>query len=191
MNIEAKSLNQLCIFFNGYYGYTSKGECYFNKDSIEFVKKALKTKSVELRDESSQPIKKIKRGEYTTYQFPDGYLELCGREALKFEKVIIKHDDPNYWEEIPDVWYTSSSEYYNTNSNVLPVDSRKYIKIIKDFGLVEIDSNIKGSRITLDDVLFASRCFMRDGFRCVDKYKVIRVDNTSILEIEPCIDNYD
>lgn len=67
--------------------------------------------------------------------------------------------------------------------------TRKYITVDKPFWEISIDSNKKGSPITVDDVLFASRALMVDHTRTINGgYKVIQETN-DILVLEPDIDN--
>lgn len=185
--MEIKYLNRLCTFFSGAYGYTNKGECLLNKSSSIVIKNALKNNLVNVDDENQHKIKNVESGMYVCYSFSEGYLKKRSRRKMNYKKVILRVDE-EMWDGIPEVWYTSSN--YDENLKVPPVDSRKWINIVSDFIRVEIDASQKGSKITLDDILFASRCFMIDGYRTVSKYKILSLDD-DVLEIEPIIDNED
>lgn len=182
---SVNKINQLCIFFNGQFGYLRKGECELKKRNIPLIKNAAVTNSVELFDEylNKKSIKQIVPNELYVFEFENGHLEMLARESLYFEKVIIKKEQ--------DISYDSEPWYYSPTESPIPsINTRNYIKVVKDFELVEIDSNIKGSKITFDDILFASRCFMIDGYRVVDKYKILSLTD-SVLELEPSVDNFD
>lgn len=102
---------------------------------------------------------------------------------VNFEKVVIKGDD--FFED----WYLSENFDFE-DSALEPMDMRPYIKISKRWKFVTIDSKLKGSLIILDDIFFASRCFMIDGFRRIEGYEFIKVKNNT-LEIKVLIDNED
>lgn len=104
---------------------------------------------------------------------------------VPFEQVIVKY--------IEDTWYVKpQDEWYNEKGIELrlPLMSNyPYISVVDPYMEVHISARDKGSPITLYDILFATRALMKDGFRVIDGYKVISMDNTT-LTLEPDIDNF-
>jgi len=118
-------------------------------------------------------------------------------KTVNYKKVILKYAD-NYWDEYPSKdWYNHPTKWWkddNFKKDLLPfLSTRKYIKVINRFMEIEIDSKIKGFKITYDDILFATRGLAKDDTRTVcnydDKYSII-LNTNDILILEPHIDNY-
>lgn len=119
-------------------------------------------------------------------------------KTVTYKKVVLKYTDEDYWYRYPARdWYNEKSSWWKNakfQNRLLPfMSTRNYIKIVEKFMNVEIDSRIKGSPITLEDILFASRGLAMDDTRtvcnCDGKYKIISSDN-DVLVLEPFIDNF-
>jgi hypothetical protein len=131
-------------------------------------------------------------GEGVTITYDEKYLEGLSKKRIMYKTVIIKFSE-NSWNGVPDEWYNQESNKWwkKTKSKLLPLNTRKYIKIVEPFMEVSISSVIKGSLITIDDILFASRDLMADATRTIDEgYKVLSSDKNAVLILEPCIDNF-
>ena len=105
---------------------------------------------------------------------------------VPFEKVTIMYRT-NTWYGKLNEWY--NSDIYTVDDKLLGLKSRKYIKIIERFMSVEINANVKGAAITLDDILFATRGLMVDGSRTIDSYEIVEIKNNKLI-LEPEIDNF-
>ena len=129
--------------------------------------------------------------------FDDTYYDLeecCKSLNLEtdYSKIILKLDDE--WTEFPEEWY-NSDEYYNEVNKIkfrqlLPkLNTKNYIKILSKFTKIEIDASIKQSKITIDDILFASRGLCADHTRNIESFKVLKCKN-NILTLALDIDNW-
>ena len=114
-------------------------------------------------------------------------------ENVNQKKVIVKFTDGN-WYDYPEKWYNLINPKTRNRTDRkyrLPrLWTRKYITVDNPFWEIRIDANIKGSPITIDDVLFATRALMADHTRTINGgYKVVQETN-DILILEPDIDNF-
>jgi len=124
-------------------------------------------------------------------------LEKVSKTELVYDTVILKLPD-NYWTyDKPHLigetnkiyeWYNHCSEEQNN------ISSRPYITINIKYEKITISSREKGFPITIEDVLFATRCMCLDEFRCVvdmdqDGYKLKERMGNSLLVLEPGIEN--
>lgn len=100
------------------------------------------------------------------------------------ENVVQKRCD---WYELPA--RISKSSFEPNISFVGPLSERPYIRVVDSYNEVKILSEKKGSQITVDDVLFASRALCGDATRSVDSYTVLS-DNGSTLKLKAEIDNW-
>ena len=87
---------------------------------------------------------------------------------------------PKYWYEFPESTFKSKANS-KIHPLVGPLSSRSYIHVTEEFEEIEIRSEEKGSPITIDDVLFASRGLCKNDTQSIDGgYNVIS-DNGSVL----------
>lgn len=97
-----------------------------------------------------------------------------------------KSDIAKYWYEFPSVTFTTRDK---TCTLLPPLSSRSYIHVTDLFLEITINSEEKGSPITIDDVLFASRGLCWDDTRGINCFNVLS-DNGSRLVLMPDIDNW-
>ena len=69
------------------------------------------------------------------------------------------------------------------------INSKKYIEIIKPFMEIHLHFDIKKEKLTLNDILFATRCLCVDETRTINTYKILK-QTEDILILEPEIDNF-
>ena len=102
-------------------------------------------------------------------------------------KIMFQGESRDYWYRMPyEDWYNIKK--YNRGG--LPtLDTRPYIDVIDRYMKVHVSKEKKGSPITLNDILFASRALCADGTRVIDRYKILS-DNNSTLILVPTIDNF-
>lgn len=120
------------------------------------------------------------------------YLNDLSKQIVPFHKVIVKYSE--------NTWYGELHAWYNKNTNswwkdclkphLPPLKTRKYIQIMSPFMEIHVSSQLKGSPISIDDILFATRGLMVDATRAIDGgYKLLSCQN-GVLTIEPDIDNF-
>lgn len=129
--------------------------------------------------------------------FKTWFLEEKSKEEIVYDTVMLKLPN-DYWHngkphllgknnEVYE-WYNDCSE---EKSNI---SSRPYITINIAYEKITISSREKGSPITFEDVLFATRGMCLDEFRCVTNmdyggYKLKARMGNSLLVLEPEIEN--
>ena len=102
-------------------------------------------------------------------------------------KIMFQGESRDYWYRMPyEDWYNIKK--YN-RGGVPNLDTRPYIDVIDRYMKVHVSKEKKGSPITLNDILFASRALCADGTRVIDRYKILS-DNNSTLILVPTIDNF-
>ena len=124
-------------------------------------------------------------------------------KTIDIDKIIIKFSENNWCGKLIE-WYNSDDEikkmenyrysneykeHFKTYKILDKINSRNYINIIKPFMEIHIDATIKGSKITIEDVLFASRGLCVDHQRYINSYTEIK-KNKKMLILEPDIDNF-
>lgn len=110
------------------------------------------------------------------------------QESLK--RVIIKYQKNTWYQKPKENWFNHQSRWFDLSLNRLPyLKSRSYIKVIDPYMKVKVSAKKKGSPLTIEDILFATRALMSDETRTIDSYKVLKQDDT-ILVLEPQIDNF-
>jgi hypothetical protein len=124
--------------------------------------------------------------------------KLIKEEAIKtgtpYSVVKLKLPD-NYWRQQSSEWYNSPSKWWtrSTSNNVHLeyLRARGYITVIKPFYEIEIRKDMKGTLITVEDILFAARGLAADDTRMVadDKFTVLKYEN-DVLELRPYTDNW-
>jgi hypothetical protein len=129
----------------------------------------------------------------------------CIKRATKtidIEKIIIKFSKNDWYGDLVE-WYNDNEkqkienerysdeykEHYKTYKLLDTINSRNYINIIKPFMEIHIDAKIKGSKITIEDVLFASRGLCIDHQRNINSFTEIK-KTKKMLILEPDIDNF-
>jgi len=107
-------------------------------------------------------------------------------------KIMFEGRARDYWFRMPDEdWYNKHNfNPYNNGQGLPTLNTRPYIMVINRYMEVHISKKQKGSPITLDDILFASRGLCMDHSRVIDEYKILSDDNSSTLVLVPTIDNF-
>jgi hypothetical protein len=133
------------------------------------------------------------------------YLECIekSKKTVNFNTVIIKYTD-NTWYGKPIEWYNNDNyikkienydyalaykKLYEKYKILDKINSKKYIEIIKPFMEIHLHSDIKKEKLTLDDILFATRGLCVDETRTINTYKILK-QTEDILILEPEIDNF-
>jgi len=111
---------------------------------------------------------------------------------IPFQKVVIKFSE-NTWYRTPSKWYNKYTNMWwkdKLQPHLPPLNTCKYIKIEEPFMTVSVSAETKGSKLTIGDVLFATRGLMVDPTRTVDGgYKMLSYHDDCLV-IEPSIDNF-
>lgn len=97
-----------------------------------------------------------------------------------------KSDVAKYWYEFPSETFTVRDK---THTLLPALSSRPHIHVTDLFLEITINSEEKGSPITIDDVLFASRGLCWDSTRSIKCFNILS-DNGSRLVLMPDIDNW-
>jgi hypothetical protein len=132
----------------------------------------------------TDPLDLKKNVEYLVYpNINYGNLEQYATKIIPYKKVVIKYNWPSFMVK-PKIWYNSKFKKRTgegPNDNDLPyLKTRKYIKIIIPYEEIAIDAEIKGKKLTIDDILFACRAF------AIDPYKTLLLDGSyKIIECTP------
>lgn len=97
--------------------------------------------------------------------------------TVPYKLVVIKFNDPTYWITTPtDEWY----------------QMKHYMSVVNKFMEVHVSAEKKGTAITLEDILYATRGLAIDDTRPMNRgtgYKILEEDDDKLV-IEPDIDNY-
>lgn len=184
-----KLLNLLGRCYHGYEGFDIGNEIV-NDVNDKFLINVLNTKY----DKEHYT---IDLDEYINFE--TWFLEKESEKEVVYDTVVLKYPD-NYWTygkptliSEPDEIYEWYNECKKEKSNI---NSRSYIKINIMYEKITISSKLKGSPITLEDILFATRGMCLDGWRCVvdidegdGGYKIKERMANSLLVLEPGLDN--
>lgn len=127
--------------------------------------------------------------------FHDYILKRLTTMIIPFSIVIIKYQR-DAWYSKPDEWYNKKSIWWKDDkfqNRLLPfLNTRPYITVVEHAMQVSISVEKKGSSITIDDILFATRALAADDIRTVVEgtgYRIISI-NDNILTLEPNMDNF-
>ena len=113
--------------------------------------------------------------------------------TVPFATVTLKFREKDYW---PRAWYNEPSKWWkdytpHLKPYVLPyLNTRKYIHVDNKAKKVVVSAEKKGSPLTLDDILFATRALMHDDTRVVNDGYTILKQTTDEITLEPHIDNW-
>ena len=137
---------------------------------------------------------KVKQNNYI--KFKCWFLEQKSKEEIAYDTVILMLPS-DYWSEGKPHLISNNQihEWYNDCSLILDnINSRPYITINNKYQKITISSREKGSPITIEDVLFATRGVCLDQYRVVadmdqDGYKLKERMGNSLLVLEPGIEN--
>lgn len=117
------------------------------------------------------------------------------RHVVPYKSIIIKYQSEQ-WKNLPDFWYNRKSEWWvkapvDVQKYILPyLNTRSYITVFQSFIEVHLSAEQKGSMLTIDDILFATRALLIDDCRVIDGgYKLISVSGNDTLIIEPISDS--
>lgn len=123
------------------------------------------------------------------------HVENFAKTEVEFDQVVIMYQKDG-WRGYPRKWYNNEKKNEPiTNrsfSKLPPLKTRKNIKVVKPFMKVVVSSQ-KGTKITVDDILFATRALALDGTRIIDGYDFLKmeiINGKLTLFIEPNIDNF-
>lgn len=140
------------------------------------------------------PIKlnQLKDGE-NYYIKTDEYIQFCkqlSHTILTYKHITIKLKYE--WESKPTIaWYNELQKGKFKAPLLPPLKTRNYIKVLDPFMVVTLDADKKGSDLTINDLLFATRALAIDMFRWVgfeSSYKILK-NQGHILVLEANIDN--
>jgi hypothetical protein len=95
--------------------------------------------------------------------------------------IVLSGQDPD--EERIEPWYNDDEGSEGS------INSRKYISVSKTADEVTLDSFVKGSPLTCEDILFATRALCIDTSRSYESFSVLS-DNKGVLTLEVVIDNW-
>lgn len=195
-------LNRLGPLYSGYSGIhpDQYGVCeaLYDIDDEELIQDAFNNGHKVVREVDNTVLNNIKEYfddncEYAKILYDYIKLKKDLKRTVDQKKVIVKFTDGNLY-EYPEKWYNlinpKTRNCTDRKFRLPRLWTRKYITVDKPFTEVSIDANIKGSPITIDDILFATRALMVDHTRTINGgYKVIHETNYQLI-LEPDIDNF-
>ena len=104
---------------------------------------------------------------------------------IPYKKVTIIHSLTNIIDKYKHgEWYNGKTGQKNTLPNV---NNKKYIKINEPSKTVDISADIKGSSLTINDLLFATRALMYGSHLTIRRYKILNEYVESVI-LEAYID---
>lgn len=129
--------------------------------------------------------------------FPDYKIIDLAKMTIPFRTVILKYRKDNWYRKGMTVWCNEKSTWWNDkkfDERLLPfLNTKPYITVDDPYMHVTISAEKKGSTITIDDVLFATRALAADDTRTVavfrGGYQIISITD-DILTLEPSMDNF-
>jgi hypothetical protein len=127
------------------------------------------------------------------------FLEEKSKIKIVYDTVILILPNDYWTEGKPHLIHSPNKiyEWYNHCSNKKDnISSRQYIKINIKYEKITISSREKGSPITIEDILFATRGMCLGGDRYVvdmehGGYKLKERMGNSLLVLEPGIENFE
>lgn len=206
-NLTLKILNKLGPLYHSYFGLHPEEKSNEIEHFINIKNKHDKEILKEYNSDNKIKIISEKTNEeigLTDIRVNNSYLIIFDYEELKpellnsvpYDEIILKYSD-DYWTRVPREWYNEPSKWWTNyipylKDYVLPfLESRDYIIVEKPFYKIKISKEKKGSALTIDDILFATRGLMADDTRTVNNgYKIIEEIPNKILKLEPMLDNW-
>jgi|LakMenEpi03Aug12_release.lakeMendotaPanAssembly.Ray.scaffolds.fasta_scaffold379455_2 hypothetical protein len=204
-----KLLNKLGPLYHSYFGIYPEKNTNFVEKLIYYDNDRIKQQIVDaincnnkIITEDSQFITDIKYFDNPNslnkhYWILYNYTKLINdlNKEIPFTTVTIKYQNKNYWDKLPNEWYNQQSQNWkNTDpylkSYILPyIEDIEYITIDDLFLQVSISSIKKESRLTIEDILLATRSLIIDDNRSIDSgYTLLNFDDNTLV-IEPNIYN--
>lgn len=200
MNTTLKLLNRICPFYHtgfGFRTYISTVPIQLPRDFYWYIRH-----NASIYDENEQPLRKYPPdGEFVNFRaiMPACVCRNLSKHTFKHDKIVIMYRNEAWDFGLPTLWYNSPPpERFKKSKQWLDnLSSRPYITVDKHAVRVTISANKKGSPITIEDVLFATRALALDGFRSYDYFEKIKshfVCTSSkkirTLYLEPHMDNF-
>lgn len=197
-NTIMASITLLAPLYNTSFGLTNDLAVYHPSpnefDIMRYIDSAINNGGTMSGVLTSVPLGNIKiKYHKLTITFDESYIKMVANKYIHFKTVIIKYESADVWAVKPRFeWYNLSQCEDNMNSEAyLPLlNTRPWIKIDDPFMQVSISAEIKGSPLTIDDILFAARSLSADTSTKISKagnYLIRNDDNYDILCIEPDI----
>lgn len=190
-------LKQLAPMYNAGLGFNNSELCYYYDGSAsKNTLKMLIKNNIPVYADGDKLITSISQFKKRNAYYVDAYENVnkfnkLAATILPYKQIKIVASGP--WDELPKEWYNVEFGVSKDIDKQLPkINTKKYINIIKPFETVIVDSKIKGSDLTIDDVLFATRALAGDPWRSVGMekgYKILE-DTNDVLVLEETIDNW-
>jgi hypothetical protein len=170
------------------YGYFDEYNIVIEDIDDEFLMGILNTKY-------SKDHYHIRHNEYINFE--TWFLEEQSETEVVYDTVILKFPNDYWFDGKPHLLSSPNKiyEWYNDNEDEkLNIRSRSYIKIDIMYEKITISSKEKGSPLTIEDILFATRGMCLDGDRYLVNmdyggYKIKERMGNSLLVLEPEIEN--
>ena len=194
-----KVLNKLGPLYHSYFGIRvdENGCTDCSGCDIETIKLAIEDEYTVYNLDTDEDLKDIcdfdDKADYCImYPYDDLIQE--SDSFIPYKTVIIKNGNTK-WTTKPDYWYNKKTTWftnYKGKLRSLPyLNTLNYITIDDPFEQVTVRSNLKGTMMTINDILFASRGLMADDTRTVDSYEIVSVsEDKKTLIIKANIDNW-
>lgn len=174
--------------FDFYYDvYYLKNNKYF-EDFIDFIDEAF-AKNYKVMD--SEENKYQRKSEITSdyIMFDLEFLKKKSQIPVTFKTIILKYDE-GYWTYGKPHKISKPNRVYEWYK--ADFKTRPYIKVNDPFMKITISAQEKGSAITIDDILFATRGMALDNSRIITVdggYEIVSSLGTSMIVLRPCMDN--
>ena len=183
-------LNLLGPLYHGLWGLSYEG-MYDEVTDIPYGCAYLTEEAVDTHNATIKNIKGLHE-ENTVITYKRKYLESLAQTAVPFNNVILKFT--TYWKCLPSTkWYNQIQKNDTHDPQITclrPLYTRRYITIEEPWMVISLDQSVKKKPLTVEDILFACRALMGDGYRSIDDGFHLLECSEDTLTLEPYIDNF-
>lgn len=194
------TLNALCNVYHSGFGYDREDALLDEPNSLSTLKTQFDwIEEVENPDDDTEVTYKLdtKKAKECAINYHLGHDRIVirlrneGKSGWrsKPDNVVRTYFDKSDIVTTPVPWYELPKRSFKKKEFEGPFSDRHYMQVIDFYDEVAISKNIKGSDITIDDILFASRALCIGADRCVFSYAVL-YDDGKTLKLKADIDNW-
>lgn len=187
------TLNEISRHYHAGRGFDNNGTGDYNLDSViasaEFGA-TIYDKNDKMLNLKQLKNRKTKKVNFTVY-YDNNFLKTKVKMIVPYRTVVLKLGGKWYIKP-KEEWYNNCEEYENNLPNL---NTRKFIVVNNPFEQVTISEDLKGSPLTIDDILFATRALAMDEWRTINigynqgDYKILS-NTLTTLTLQPTIDNF-
>ena len=183
LNFIMPILNRLALYYYSGHGFEPQLLIKYDINSKSIINYCITLNNncnIYLYDEHKRIIhlSSVKDDDVLMICFNKDYLENEATHIIVFSVVIIKYEDETYWDEINQQYKDYIFRY---------LASRLWILSVEPFIEVTLSSKIKGTYLTIEDILFATQILTVNIYDCIGTvlgYRILSEDN-DVLILEP------